>query len=193
MRTILLLCLVAFAGCTEQEQSIDETPEQPPAPAPAVGGAETWYLHDSDTECDGSGETTLSKADDADDADGCGGVGAAGLADGFTVSFAGTESTGGHAQGTAVTARIYVAFTNPGEYTLAAALRSNGTEVASGSVTMTAVSAYGVGPFVEFSVPMTLERAMAAGDRPSLTINVSGGPSYFLGYEGDHTSILQIG
>ncbi len=174
-------------------------PDSVPTKAPSAATGSTFYLHHKD-ECVAT-DGFMDRTDSAGDDDGCGSIAPEAMSGAYLTSFPSTVATGADLPvGSVVTGTVYLATDAPGEIEVTATLRNGTVTVGQGS--SDAVLSTGGEGIVDFilagtqytAVPFTFTTAQAVGATDVLTmdIGITGSPTFFFGYEGDHASQFKV-
>jgi len=158
-----------------------------------VNGTETWFVHRAG-DCADADVSSIDHTDTEGEADGCGSAGAAPA--GFTVGpFPATVPTSGFTTGAPFSAKIYIGTWTPALMTVTVNLYdAAGTVIGTASAEEIVQSVAEVAfAYTEFELTATLTGDLPAGTLPSLDFVVSGSPTYFVGYDGDHNSQFMLG
>lgn len=182
LRILLATLLVAFL------------PLAPVAGQSSASAGVTYYLHQTGAcENDGS-ETFTDQTDSKDDLDGCGTIGAGGSAGGFALEFPGRATLGTVSLDAASTAKaiIYIATETPARISVEVGVSAAGASCSGVAAEQTVPNTPLTYEFTPFEVSCKVTGSAAATVTPSVSLVIHSETHYFLGYEGDHTSRVEI-
>jgi hypothetical protein len=160
-------------------------------PTAAASTSATWFPHATGECADGGITYGFDTADSPDDLDGCGGVGTAASQGGFSVTYPSKVGLGASVvNGSAAEAHVWISTFETGDVSVDIAVRAGKASCAASSATQQIVSTplTASASYVEFVVPCEFTGTAEAEDKPALELVIHSTATYFMGYEGDHTT-----